>query len=138
MGTSNSRFHEALHKGNIHEVYGLYYSNKSLRDSVQPNQPLGNRGDDSTALHCTAKFGMKRLYIDLINHGGKPDQRNKQGKNCLHLICGQGRGDDRTDMLRFTLEAGLYGMDMCHVLEERDEVRGRGCHNCATSDPGQK
>jgi len=92
---------------------------------------LGNRGDDSTALHCTAKFGMKKLYIDLINHGGKPDQRNKQGKNCLHLICGQGRGEDRTEMLRFTLEAGLYGMDMCHVLEERDEDGNTALHLAA-------
>jgi len=102
MGTSNSRFHEALHKGNTHEVYGLYYSNKSLRDSIQPNQPLGNRGDDSTALHCTAKFGMKKLYIDLINHGGKPDQRNKQGKNCAapgSVVEEQGEG--RAEMLRF-------------------------------------
>ena len=122
MGTSYSHFREALRKGHAREASDLYYSKKSLRDSVLPNHPLGCDEEDNTALHYAAKFGLKEMYVDLINRGGKPDQKNKRGKNCLHLICGQ-PGKQRTFMLRFTLEAGLYGMDLAHVLEEKDEVR---------------
>ena len=126
MGTSYSHFREALRKGHAREASDLYHSKKSLRDSVLPNHPLGCGQEDNTALHFAAKFGLKDMYVDLINRGGKPDQKNKLGKNCLHLICGQ-PGKQRTHMLRFTLEAGLYGMDLAHVLEEKDEVRiGRG------------
>lgn len=123
MGSSFSSFREALRKGHGREASDLYYSKKSLRDSVLPNHPLGYGREDNTALHYAAKLGLKDLYVDLINRGGKPDQKNKRGQNCLHLICGE-PGTQRTDMLRFTLEAGLYGMDLAHVLEEKDEVRG--------------
>ena len=122
MGTSYSHFREALRKGHAREASDLYYSKRSLKDSVLPNHPLGCDEEDNTALHYAAKFGLQEMYVDLINRGGKPDQKNKRGKNCLHLICGQ-PGKQRTFMLRFTLEAGLYGMDLAHVLEEKDEVR---------------
>ena len=58
--------------------------------------------------------------------------QNKQRQNCIHLICLRALTPRiRTDMLRFTLEAGLYGMDLEHVLEERDEEGNTALHLAA-------
>ena len=39
----------------------------------------------------------------------------------------------RTDLLRFTLEVGLYGMDLEHVLEEKDEEGNTALHLAAAA-----
>lgn len=124
MGITQSRFHEALRHGNHEEAYNLYSTKKSLRDSLEPNTPLGQHHEDNSILHYAAQHAMAWLYRSLITRGGKPDLRNGLHQNSLHLVCGvSSRPDARRDILKFTLEEGLHGMDIAHVLEEKDEVR---------------
>ena len=60
--------------------------------------------------------------------------QNKERCNCLHLICsGELREAHRLDMLRFTLEAGLYGMDISHILEEKNNDGNTALHLAATA-----
>ena len=75
MGSSTSRFRDAVARGDMSEAYGLYYSKKSIRDAVDPNAPIGGIYGDNTLMHYAALYAMKQLYVDLVNSGGRPDQK---------------------------------------------------------------
>ena len=75
MGYNQSRFHEAVSRGNQSEAYALYFNKKSIREGIQPNSPLQIGPNENSALHYAALFAMKQLYMDLVNKGGKPDMK---------------------------------------------------------------
>lgn len=129
MGNYSSQFLKALRDGDTRRASELYHTKSSLRDKLEPNLNLGSDHGGNTYLHYAALYGLKEMYKELILHQrGKPDIKNSLRQNCLHLICraeGQaGLVDIRVkkDMLNFTLTEGLKGMDLQHLLKEKDQV----------------
>lgn len=128
MGNSFTQFANALRQGLPQKASELYYSDKKVRNAVwsRMNENLGEEYNDNTVLHFTAMLKMKELYCELIAIGGKPDMKNGNRRNCLHLLCVVGsRGgteEEVREMMKYTLDYGLHGMDLQHVLEERDDV----------------
>ena len=138
MGNWSSQFVSALRNGDVDKASELYLSKAQLRSGLQPNQALGP--DDNTYLHHAARLGMAQMYQDLIVLKGKPDMKNAQRRNCIHLICLQpsaeghsaeghsagghhsAGGQVKREMLEYTLKEGLEGMDLRHLLAEKDEV----------------
>lgn len=137
MGNWSSQFVGALRSGDVVKASELYLSKVQLRSGLQPNQNLGP--DDNTYLHYAAKLGMAQMYQDLIVLKGKPDIKNAQRRNCIHLICLQpsteghcnegysveghsAGGQGKRKMLELTFKEGLKGMDLKHLLAEKDEV----------------
>ena len=60
--------------------------------------------------------------------------RNAAARNCLHLVCcHRNRGSSREAILRVTLADGLVGMDVEHVLRERDEEGNTALHLAAAA-----
>ena len=125
MGNSSSVFLNALRQGDVTRAKDLYRTKISLREGLEPNQSLGTEHGENTYLHYAALYGMDQMYRDLINLRGKPDMKNSQRRNCLHLIClnEKGSGKTKCEMLQLTLKEGLKGMDIQHLLCEKDEVR---------------
>lgn len=119
----------ALRTGDTTKATQLYRSKAKLRENIQPNLSLGSEHNDNTLLHYAALYGMQDMYIDLLRQNGKPDMKNSQRRNCLHLIC-LGTSADLSDtpdatkcqMLELTVREGLEGMDLKHLLAEKDEV----------------
>ena len=134
MGASfTTRFREALAKGDTAEAYILYYNKKEVREDILPNGALiDHHGTGDSALHMAAYHAMRRLYTDLITKGGKPDLKNGRRRNCLHLICLKSDSPaERLEMLRVSLEVGLYEMDVEHVLAEKDGDGNTALHLAA-------
>ena len=128
MGNSFTQFINVLKQGSPSKAEELYNGDKKLRASVRTrlNENLGPDYNGNTVLHYTAMLKMKSLYCELISEGGKPDMKNNDRRNCLHLIClvsQKSSPEFACEMMRYTLEHGLAGMDVQHVLEEQDEVR---------------
>lgn len=155
MGSSSSRFKEAVRRGDRREAYELFYRSRALQNGVEWSEWLG----ESTLLHCAAKHGMRSLYVALLERGGLPEQKashrpsslicptlsplpqNKSRQNCLHLIC-RGAGEDRVadaeeeerrQMLCHTLEVGLLHMDIQHILAEMDVQGNTALHYAASN-----
>ncbi len=82
MGSTESRFREAVRTGNAEVAYDLYYLKNNVRNRVVPNSSLGPYYDENTLLHYAALHGMKRLYVDFIKMGGRPDQKVR---TCTYL-----------------------------------------------------
>jgi len=123
MGNHYSQFLKALQKGDREAAIDIYQKKKTVRESIKPNEPL--TGDTNSVLHYVAYLNMKEVYIDLLQNNvvhSHPDNKNGQRKNCLHLIAIGPRDSEKTDMMLVTLENGLNGMDIKHVLSEKDEV----------------
>ena len=134
MGLYHSRFIEALKKGSEDEARQLYSNRKSVRDSIDPNSSLGPTHNENSVLHYAALHAMEWLYQDLLTKGGKPDQRNAAARNCLHLVCSQkNRNQARANILLLTIHEGLTGMDVEHVLRERDEEGNTALHLAASA-----
>ena len=134
MGLQQTRFHDALRRGDHGEVHSLYTTRKTVRDSVEPNSPLGPGHGGNSVLHYAALHGMAWLFRDLLARGGKPDMRNEDAGNSLHMVCGgSNRADIRQRILRLTLEEGLTGMDVKHVLREKDGDGNMALHLAASS-----
>lgn len=136
----SSKFLGALRSGNVEEASRLYEGKVQLRESLQPNSPLGSDHDENnTYLHYAALLGIHKMYGDLIRlNGGKPDMKNAQRRNCLHLICLCKTGgplsaedDIRHNMIELTMEEGLKGMDLKHLLAERDVDGNTALHLAA-------
>lgn len=124
MGGYHSRFISALKQGDAVAALDYYNKKKNVRDAIKPNEPLGAEHRGNTVLHYTAKLNLRSVYTNLLDRGGKPEYKNDYRMNCLHLIC-QGPCEDQAlkeDMLRITIEIGLCGMDVEHVLTEKDIV----------------
>ena len=132
MGLHHSRFIEALKKGSEDDARQLYANRKSVRDGIDPNASLGPTHNENSVLHYAALHAMEWLYRDLLTRGGKPDMRNADARNCLHLVCSQkNRGPARAKILLLTIHEGLMGMDVEHVLRERDEDGNTALHLAA-------
>jgi len=125
MGNQAAQFQRAVREGDTSKAYSLYYTKEAVRTKVEPNVALGAEYDGNTLLHFMAYHAMKKLYEDMINqHKGKPDFKNDKRQNCLHLLCATGEeGSVKRDMLAFTLSVGLPGMDLGHLLKEKDLVK---------------
>ena len=124
MGSQYSQFISALKQGDALTALDCYNKKKAVRDAIKPNDPLGTENRGNTVLHYVAKLNLRTVYAELLDRGGKPEFKNDDRKNCLHLIC-QGPCEDQTlkeDMLHTTIEIGLVGMDVEHVLTEKDVV----------------
>ena len=146
MGNWSSQFVGALRNGDVGKASELYLSKAQLRSGLQPNQALGP--DDNTYLHHSARLGMAQMYQDLIVLKGKPDMKNAQRRNCIHLICLQpsaeghsagghyDEGQVKREMLEYTLKEGLEGMDLRHLLAEKDEVSWCFCPACILANVG--
>lgn len=133
MGLSQARFREALKQGKHEEVRTLFLK-KTVQDSLEPNASLGPPYGENSVLHYAAQHAMAWLYGHLLDRGGKPDMRNGEAKNSLHLVCGSGeRAKQRETILRTILELGLEGMDVKHVLRERDVEGDTALHLAAGS-----
>lgn len=134
MGFHQSKFIDALKRGAEDEARTHYTTRKAVRDSVEPNTSLGPAHEENSVLHYAALHAMEWLYCELLARGGKPDMRNSLASNCLHLVCSKrNRPRLRESILRLTLEEGLYGMDVEHVLRERDEEGNTALHLAASS-----
>ncbi len=126
MGNQAAQFQKAVREGDTRKAYSLYYTREAVRAKLEPNVSLGPDYKGNTCLHYMAYFAMQKLYEDMVKqHRGKPDMKNDERKNCLHLLCATGEeGSVKRDMLQFTLSEGLAGMDLLHLLKEKDMVRG--------------
>lgn len=128
MGNLSSQFVRALRTGDVDKASELYFTKTQLRECIQPNQSLGSEHHDNTYMHYAAQLGMAHMYQGMIHLKGKPDMKNSQRRNCLHLICSQSSGVQasqvKRDMLELTIKEGLEGMDLKHLLAEKDEVSG--------------
>ena len=132
MGNNvSNQFLRALRDEDVVKASELYHSKAQLRAGLQPNLNLGSEHHDNTYLHYAAHLGLSEMYENLIHEHGKPDMKNAQRRNCLHLIChkpstgGTTNGCDdvtKCNMLRLTMADGLAGMDLKHLLAEKDEV----------------
>lgn len=123
----SGQFLRALRTGDARRASELYQAKPQLRENLQPNQNLGPEHNNNTLLHYAALYGMYQMYEDLIRLNGKPDMKNSQRRNCLHLICLgadlRGTPDStKRKMLVLTVEEGLQGMDLKHLLAEKDQV----------------
>lgn len=134
MGNWSSQFVRALRTGDVDRASELYFAKAQLRESLQPNQCLGSEHHDNTYLHYAALLGLARMYEEMIRLKGKPDMKNSQRRNCLHLICLRSSGNQassegrvKRDMLELTMKDGLKGMDLKHLLAEKDEVSACVC-----------
>lgn len=125
FGNSSSAFLKALSRGDTEKAGELYRTKEQLRENIDPSLRLGPDHEDNTYLHYAALYGMKDMYFDLLSRHGMPDMKNSQRRNCLHLIClGQKINDQvKQEMLTRTLEEGLQGMDLQHILGEKDKVK---------------
>lgn len=133
MGLNYSKFVDALQRANEDEVRSYYYTRKAVRDRIEPNASLGPGHGENSVLHYAAYHGMDWLFRDLLSRGGKPDMRNGAARNSLHLVCmKQNRPRSRETILRLTLIEGLVGMDIEHVLRERDEDGNTALHLAAS------
>ena len=134
MGNQLALFQKAVREGDTSKAYTLYYSKETVRTKVDPNASLGPEWDGNTLLHYIAYHAMKKLYEDMITqHRGKPDFKNDKRQNCMHLLCATGEeGSVKRDMLQFTLSVGLPGMDLGHLLKEKDQVG-----SCGREGPGR-
>lgn len=143
MGNNvSSQFLRALRDEDVMKATELYHTKAQLRASLQPNLSLGSEHHDNTYLHYAAHLGLSEMYGDLIHEHGKPDMKNAQRRNCLHLICCKSSAGDTTsgcdditkcNMLQLTLRDGLAGMDLKHLLAEKDEVSYYTCLPTCTS-----
>ncbi|CAI8031040.1 Ankyrin repeat and IBR domain-containing protein 1 [Geodia barretti] len=138
MGLYHSRFIEALKNGSEDEVRQLYNNRKSVRDRIDPNTSLGPAHNDNSVLHYAALHAMEWLYRDLLTRGGKPDMRNGVARNCLHLVCScvesnKREAERRARIVLLTIHEGLFGMDVEHVLRERDEDGNTALHLAASA-----
>lgn len=124
MGNQAAQFQKAVREGDTSKAYSLYYTREVVRQKLEPNVSLGPEYRGNTCLHYVAYFAMRKLYEDMITeHRGKPDMKNEDRQNCLHLLCATGEeGSVKRDMLQFTLTKGLPGMDLQHLLKEKDSV----------------
>lgn len=84
MGSSSSRFKEAVRRGDRREAYELFYRSRALQSGVDWDEWLG-RDQEGTLLHYTAKHGMRSLYVALLERGGLPEQ--KASHRPSSLIC---------------------------------------------------
>lgn len=127
----STQFLHALRDGDAAKAEEMYRTKKKqLIDGLQPNQSLGSEHDNNTYLHYAALYGLQSMYSDLLQLRGKPDMKNSKRRNCVHLICmgegkvGEGSQDSaKHQMLEQTLVEGLEGMDLKHLLGEKDQVR---------------
>jgi ankyrin repeat protein len=138
MGVYHSRFIEALKKGSEDQARQLYSNRKSVRDGIDPNASLGPAHDNNSVLHYAAIHAMEWLYRDLLTRGGKPDMRNGAARNCLHLVCSRvgsskKEAERRERIVLLTIHEGLSGMDVEHVLRERDEDGNTALHLAASA-----
>ena len=134
MGNQCSvQFLRALREGDTQKARDLYTTKKKqLMEGIQPNQSLGSEHSHNTYLHYAALYGLEDMYSHLLTLKGKPDMKNSQRRNCVHLICmgrdGEGEGatlnqdHSKYQMLQLTIEEGLQGMDLKHLLAEKDIV----------------
>ncbi len=124
----SNQFLRALSQGNPKRASEFYASKPYLKENMDPNQSLGAEHHGNTYLHYAAFYGMEDMYQDLLRQNGKPDMKNSERRNCLHMIClGQSVGDKtKYEMLELTFKEGLKGMDLEHLLGEKDEVREGG------------
>ena len=127
-GYYHNQFLRALRSGDTAKANFLYKSKPKLRESIQPNVNLGSEHNENTFLHYAALYGLQEMYQDLLKHKGKPDMKNSQRRNCLHLIClhedsAANRDATKRGMLEQTVTEGLEGMDLQHLLAEKDEVK---------------
>ncbi len=138
----SAQFLRALRDADASRALELYTTKKKqLMENLQPNQSLGSEHHNNTYLHYAALYGMEDMYSELLRLKGKPDMKNSERRNCVHLICmGMGGEGDREDgrqqqqeqalnrdqskcqMLQLTMKEGLEGMDLKHVLAEKDQV----------------
>ena len=121
-----NRLKSALTAGD--QITALSYYRKLSGYNIQPNLKYGPTNGDNSPLHYTAMHGMKELYIELLERGGKPDLANGDKRNCLHLICQVARrATDRLEMLIYTLDwEPLQILDTKHLLKQKDKVGTRG------------
>lgn len=127
---SSNQFLSALRSGDAVKASELYKTKSQLKENLQPNQSLGSEDHDNTYLHYAALYGLEDMYTDLIRKQGKPDMKNSQRKNCLHLICTSSLGHSdpiydhtKRKMLLLTFNEGLEQMDLKHLLAEKDMVQ---------------
>ncbi len=124
MGNHYSVFVRALKRGDAAAAVDMYNRKKSVRESIKPNELSGDT-QANTILHHLAKLNMISVYNELLLTGNAiPDMKNNQRENCLHLICqGPGKQAVKANMLGATIDVfGLHGMDLHHVLSEKDQV----------------
>ena len=121
----SNQFLRALAQGNAARASELYANKSYLKENMDPNLSLGSDHHDNTYLHYAALYGMEEMYEDLLTaQKGKPDMKNAERRNCIHMICLGPTANDRTkcQMLELTFKEGLKGMDLQHLLGEKDEV----------------
>lgn len=102
MGTSESKFKDAVRTGDKEKACDIFYSKKLLRDSLNPGETCYE--DGSSVLHQAARHGIQPLYEELLA-SASPLKQNSQERNCLHMICSSSDEQDiRQNMLLFTLQ----------------------------------
>lgn len=126
MGNHYSLFVKALKRGESQTAVNIYNAKKIVRESIKASDSSGDP-QDNTVLHHVARLNLHTVYADLLNGGlAFPDHKNNERQNCLHLICQGPSGIADTvkrDMLAITVDVGLQGMDVKHILAEKDHVR---------------
>ena len=126
MGSTVSKFREAVRVGDHSRAYELYYNKKVIRDSLDPKEICYNQ-DGACVLHYTARHAMQPLYEDFIdNKRVSPLICDGNQQTCLHLICSScyDKDDEKTryDMLHATLSNEFVRGNVSRALSSANVV----------------
>lgn len=126
MGTSESRFRDAVRVGDHTKAYELYYNKKIIRDAVDPQVKCFD--DGSSLLHQAARHAMKPLYEGFLDKNMvNPLEKNAQDQSCIHLICSKNNDREiRLNMLQTTL---------IHQFVEQNKTQAVSCKDKKGNTP---
>ena len=123
MGTSESRFRDAVRVGDHSKAYELYYNKKIIRDAVDPQVKCFD--DGSSLLHQAARHAMQPLYEGFLDKNMvNPLEKNAQDQSCIHLICSKNTDIDiRLNMLQTTLIHQFVEQNKAQAVSCKDKVK---------------
>jgi len=61
MGSSSSKFHKHLQKGDEYAAMHLFAGSSDLHKALDPNHSYGDNYSHDTPMHYAARHGMKSL-----------------------------------------------------------------------------
>ena len=123
MGTSESRFRDAVRVGDRTKAYELYYNKKIIRDAVDPQVKCFD--DGSSLLHQAARHAMQPLYEGFLDKNMvNPLEKNAQDQSCIHLICSKNNDREiRLNMLQTTLIHQFVEQNKTQAVSCKDKVK---------------
>jgi hypothetical protein len=136
--TPTKQFKNAIIDGDEEKAIELYTcmnteGEKSLCDELHPSKPFPTKKQSSseTPLHLTAKFGLLKLLVILLNRGGDPTAMNDKMETCLHSVCSGGGGPEVRATIMEVLLAWQGSQEKGHVEDKVSLNRANADGNTA-------